>query len=85
MIVVVAERRRLLIDSARLQCADDHRRFGLEDHESRYLRKVLRLKHGAQVDEQKGINDIIKKRLENPNNCCGKISGIKIKPQEKIK
>ena len=46
----MAERRRLLIDSRRLQSADDRRRFVLEDHESRYLRKVLRLKQGAQVD-----------------------------------
>ena len=46
----MAERRRLLIDSRRLQSADDRRRFVLEDHESRYLRRVLRLKQGAQVD-----------------------------------
>lgn len=46
----MAERRRLLIDSRRLQSADDRCRFVLEDHESRYLRKVLRLKQGAQVD-----------------------------------
>ena len=46
----MAERRRLLIDSQRLQSADGGRRFELEDHESRYLRKVLRLKQGAQVD-----------------------------------
>ena len=46
----MAERRRLLIDSHRLQCADRQRRFRLEDDESRYLRKVLRLKQGSQVD-----------------------------------
>ncbi len=59
----MAERRRLLIDSARLQCADDHRRFGLEDHESRYLRKVLRLKHGAQVDVIDGCGNLWLARL----------------------
>ena len=59
----MAERRRLLIDSARLQRADDHRRFGLEDHESRYLRKVLRLKQGAQVDVIDGCGHLWIARL----------------------
>ena len=59
----MAERRRLLIDSARLQRADDHRRFGLEDHESRYLRKVLRLKQGAQVDVIDGRGHLWMARL----------------------
>jgi len=59
----VAERRRLLIDSRRLQCADDHRRFVLEEHESRYLRKVLRLKQGAQVDVIDGCGHLWTSRL----------------------
>ena len=46
----MAERRRLLIDSSRLQSARACRRFELEDHEVRYLRKVLRLRAGAEVD-----------------------------------
>ncbi len=59
----MAERRRLLIDSRRLQCADDHRRFVLEEHESRYLRKVLRLKQGAQVDVIDGCGHLWTSRL----------------------
>jgi len=61
----VAERRRLLIASRRLQSADDHRRFVLEDHESRYLRKVLRLKQGAQVDVIDGRGNLWVARLLN--------------------
>ena len=63
MIAVVAERRRLLIDSRRLQCADEHRRFALEDHESRYLRRVLRLRPGDQVDVIDGRGHLWTARL----------------------
>ena len=59
----MAERRRLLIDSRRLQSADDRCRFVLEDHESRYLRKVLRLKQGAQVDVIDGRGNLWVARL----------------------
>ena len=59
----MAERRRLLIDSCRLQCAAEHRRFVLEEHESRYLRKVLRLKQGAQVDVIDGRGHLWMARL----------------------
>ena len=59
----MAELRRLLIDSRRLRSADDHRRFVLEDHESRYLRKVLRLKQGAQVDVVDGRGNLWVARL----------------------
>ena len=46
----MAERRRLHIDSSRLPLAGEHRCFPLNDQEARYLRKVLRLKPGGQVD-----------------------------------
>jgi len=46
----VAERRRLLIDASRLPPSGEHRCFHLNDQEVRYLRKVLRLKPGGQVD-----------------------------------
>ena len=65
MIVVVAERRRLLIDSRRLQCAGEHRCFVLEEHESRYLRKVLRLKQGAEVDVIDGRGHLWMARLRD--------------------
>ena len=59
----MAERRRLLIDSHRLQSADGQRRFELEYHESRYLRKVLRLKQGAPVDVIDGCGHLWMARL----------------------
>ena len=59
----MAERRRLLIDSHRLQSADAQRRFQLEDHESRYLRKVLRLKQGSLVDVIDGCGHLWMARL----------------------
>lgn len=59
----MAERRRLLIDSRRLQSADHDRRFVLEDHESRYLRRVLRLKQGAHVDVIDGCGHLWMARL----------------------
>ena len=46
----MAERRRLLIDASRLPPSGEHRCFHLNDQEVRYLRKVLRLKPGGQVD-----------------------------------
>ena len=54
----MAERRRLLIDYCRLQCADEQRRFALEDHESRYLRRVLRLRPDDQVDVVDGCGHL---------------------------
>ncbi len=59
----MAERRRLLIDSRRLQCADDSRRFALEEDETRYLRKVLRLRQGDQVDVIDGCGHLWMARL----------------------
>jgi len=59
----VAERRRLLIDSRRLQCADDQRRFPLQEDESRYLRRVLRLKQGDLVDVIDGCGHLWMARL----------------------
>ena len=59
----MAERRRLLIDSCRLQCADEQRRFALEDHESRYLRRVLRLRPDDQVDVVDGCGHLWTARL----------------------
>ena len=63
MTAVVAERRRLLIHSRRLRCADEQRRFVLEQHESRYLRKVLRLRPGDQVDVTDGCGHLWTARL----------------------
>ena len=54
----MAERRRLLIDSSRLPLAGAHRCFPLNDQEARYLRKVLRLKPGGQVDVVDGIGHL---------------------------
>ena len=59
----MAERRRLLIDSRRLQCADDQRRFPLQEDESRYLRRVLRLKQGDLVDVIDGCGHLWMARL----------------------
>ena len=61
----MAERRRLLIDSRRLQSADGNRRLVLEEHESHYLRKVLRLKQGAQVDVIDGRGHLWTARLHD--------------------
>ena len=54
----MAERRRLLIDASRLPPSGGHCCFHLIDQEARYLRKVLRLKPGAQVDVVDGIGHL---------------------------
>ena len=54
----MAERRRLLIHASRLPPPGGHCCFHLIDQEARYLRKVLRLKPGAQVDVVDGIGHL---------------------------
>ncbi|MEC7248424.1 MAG: 16S rRNA (uracil(1498)-N(3))-methyltransferase [Cyanobacteriota bacterium] len=63
MTAAVAERRRLLIDASRLPPTGEHRCVHLNDQEARYLRKVLRLKPGSQVDVVDGGGHLWTARL----------------------
>ena len=59
----MAERRRLLIDPARLRGAQALSRIGLTDSEARYLKRVLRLRPGAEVHVVNGCGQLFSTRL----------------------
>lgn len=59
----MAERRRLLIEPARLRSAQALSRIGLTVAEARYLKRVLRLRPGAEVHVVSGCGQLFSTRL----------------------
>ena len=59
----MAERRRLLIEPARLRGAQALSRIGLTVSEARYLKRVLRLRPGAEVHVVSGCGQLFSTRL----------------------